>query len=383
MANVHDYGRVHRGHRVPVRDPPGGVDLRQRAPARGLALLPAHHRDRAAVLGRRLCRDLRRRPRHHGSGQQGRARRQVRQRRPEHRTAARAAGQSVPGHCHALPPLLHPQGHLRQELRRLYRDAGRLRHARRAGRGADAGADRQVALGACDHVRQPLLEGSARLVPLHAAADGPDRRARPGPDEDRRRAARSAGSGLRLLRAARRRQADSAKGRNVLPVRPAGGRPFRRPGRGGNACATRRGRAGAPRGTAAACAGQELLEWNLSVCQARCRRVAVQPPHAAALRACRGAARTGAPDDLPFYRPPGPVRARSRRGRRARIACQAVRARPGRGSGRRAGAGIRLGRRAGKQCADPAGTEPDQQPADRPGRQVAAEPAAPAELPAE
>ncbi|SPA37936.1 hypothetical protein CBM2606_A140108 [Cupriavidus taiwanensis] len=60
-----------------------------------------------------------------------------------------------------------------------------------------------------------------------------------------------------------------------------------------------------------------MLEWNLSVCQARRRRVAVQPPHAAALRAACAAARTGAPDDLPLSRPPGPVHARSRRGRRA------------------------------------------------------------------
>ncbi|SOY82182.1 hypothetical protein CBM2599_A140111 [Cupriavidus taiwanensis] len=60
-----------------------------------------------------------------------------------------------------------------------------------------------------------------------------------------------------------------------------------------------------------------MLEWNLSVCQARRRRVADQPPHAAALRAACAAARTGASDDLPFSRPPGPVHARRRRGRRA------------------------------------------------------------------
>ncbi|SOZ23077.1 hypothetical protein CBM2623_A220102 [Cupriavidus taiwanensis] len=92
------------------------------------------------------------------------------------------------------------------------------------------------------------------------------------------------------------------------------------PARRSHACATRHRGAGAPRGTAAACAGQELLEWNLSVCQARRRRVAVQPPHAAALRAACAAARTGAPDDLPFPRPPGPVHARSHRSRRGRRA---------------------------------------------------------------
>ncbi|SOY48445.1 hypothetical protein CBM2592_A190062 [Cupriavidus taiwanensis] len=92
------------------------------------------------------------------------------------------------------------------------------------------------------------------------------------------------------------------------------------PARRSHACATRHRGAGAPRGTAAACAGQELLEWNLSVCQARRRRVAVQPPHATALRAACAAARTGAPDDLPFPRPPGPVHARSHRSRRGRRA---------------------------------------------------------------
>ncbi len=100
VANVHDYGRVHRGDRVPLGDPPGRLYLRQRTAARGLAVLPEDHRDCPAVLGCRLRGDLRRRPRHHGSGQQGRARRQVRQRGPEHRASARAAGQSVPGHRH-------------------------------------------------------------------------------------------------------------------------------------------------------------------------------------------------------------------------------------------------------------------------------------------
>ena len=53
-------------------DPSRGEHFRQRARARRPPLLHARRENRAAAVRCRLQRDLRRRPRHHGGGQQGR-----------------------------------------------------------------------------------------------------------------------------------------------------------------------------------------------------------------------------------------------------------------------------------------------------------------------
>src|SRR3954465_9092881 len=101
------------------------------------ALLPARGRNRATALASGLCRVLRRRPRPYGGDQQGRLRRRRHGGGTQHRSAARAALQSLPAHQPALQAFLRAQGDVRQIRERLYRAARRLRHARRIVRGTD------------------------------------------------------------------------------------------------------------------------------------------------------------------------------------------------------------------------------------------------------
>ena len=68
---------------------------------------------------------------------------------------------------HQLPLLLRPQDDVREVRPGLRRDAGRLRHPRRAVRGADLGADPQGHLVPGGAVRQRLLAGPAGLAALH------------------------------------------------------------------------------------------------------------------------------------------------------------------------------------------------------------------------
>ncbi len=108
----------------------------------------AGNRDAPVGIARQAdLRRHRRRPGDHGSRQPGRVRGRRQERRPQHRPLARAGAE----------PLHHSRAVLPVPLLRAAQDAlpdardrpgllpGRLRHARRAVRGADAGADRQVA----------------------------------------------------------------------------------------------------------------------------------------------------------------------------------------------------------------------------------------------
>jgi hypothetical protein len=98
---------------------------------------------RPPALGRRLLGDFRRRPRHHGGGQQGRLRRQERPASAS-TSSCRMEQQANPTRTSRRPSaLLRAQVHVRQVRRRLRGDARRLRHAGRADGGADPDPDRQ------------------------------------------------------------------------------------------------------------------------------------------------------------------------------------------------------------------------------------------------
>ena len=106
------------------------------------------------------------------------------ERRAEHPAAARAGRKPLPGHQPDLPPLLRAQGDVREVRDRLRRHAGRLRHARRADGGADAGADRQDAPHADHPGARAVLARAARLVPRHAGSGRHDRFRGHEPDPD-------------------------------------------------------------------------------------------------------------------------------------------------------------------------------------------------------
>ena len=102
----------------------------------------------------RLHGDDGRRPRGHGGGVPRRQGRRRLHRGVQHRPARGAEAQSLRGPIGLLRALLRPQGHARQVLLRLRRDAGRPRHDGRALRGADAhpdGEDRELSGRAHEH----------------------------------------------------------------------------------------------------------------------------------------------------------------------------------------------------------------------------------------
>jgi hypothetical protein len=107
----------------------------------------------------------RRRPRHHGSRQPRRARGRRQEHRAEHRAAARAGAQPLHHAGAVLPvPLLRAaQDALPDAQHRAGVLPRRLRHAGRAVRGADAGADRQEPQAPDPAVRARLLEPADRL----------------------------------------------------------------------------------------------------------------------------------------------------------------------------------------------------------------------------
>ena len=107
--------------------------------------LPLRGGARAGARQGRPRRDHRRRPRPHGGGQQGRLRGRRPVDRRVHRAAARGEAERLPDARGELPLLLRAQGHVRQVHQGLRDPAGRLRHARRAVRGAHAGADEEGA----------------------------------------------------------------------------------------------------------------------------------------------------------------------------------------------------------------------------------------------
>ena len=133
---------------APARLPPHAV---VEEPARGQAALRRLHR---------------RRSRHHGGGQPRRLRGQGPQHRPVDRAAARGSGQPA-HHARAavpLPLLLHAQVLARLHGQGDDRVSRRLRHLRRAVRGADAGADEEDDQADADGaVRHGILEGSGQL----------------------------------------------------------------------------------------------------------------------------------------------------------------------------------------------------------------------------
>ena len=125
LADVGPAVTIFGSARTPRTDPMYGV-ARGDGAAAGRGRLRDHHRRRAG---------------HHGGGEPRRPRGQGALDRLRHRAAARAGAERVRGRGGQLPLLLRPQDDVR-EVRRGVRDLpGRLRHAGRAVRGADADPD--------------------------------------------------------------------------------------------------------------------------------------------------------------------------------------------------------------------------------------------------
>ncbi|CAA9285213.1 MAG: LOG family protein, partial [uncultured Friedmanniella sp.] len=146
--------------------------------ARGPGLRPGRAARPPAGRGR-AGRHHRRRARDHGGGQQGRRRGRRGVGGAGHRAALRVRAEPARQPGHQLPLLLRPQDDVRQVRAGLRRDARRVRHPRRAVRGAHAGADAEGDLVPGRAVRHRLLAGTARLVPRHRAAARLGRPARP------------------------------------------------------------------------------------------------------------------------------------------------------------------------------------------------------------
>ena len=131
-------------------------------------------RDRRRAGPGRLRGHHRRRPGRDGGGQPGRQRGRRAVGRPGHRAAVRAGPQRVGRRRHRVPLLLRAQDDVR-EVRPGVRDpARRLRHPRRAVRGAHPRADPQGHPVPGDPVRHRVLVGAARLDP-HARWPRPAR----------------------------------------------------------------------------------------------------------------------------------------------------------------------------------------------------------------
>ena len=113
----------------------------------------------------RLRGDHGRRARDHGGGQPRRQRGRRALDRLQHRAAARAVAQPLRESLDRLPLLLRAQDDVRQVLGGVRRLPGRLRHARRAVRGADADPDRQGQALPRRALRLRVLERAARLDP--------------------------------------------------------------------------------------------------------------------------------------------------------------------------------------------------------------------------
>ena len=107
--------------------------------------------------------------------------------RLQHRAAPRAAPQPVRRPVDRVPLLLRAQDDVREVLRRVRDHARRLRHARRAVRGADADPDRQdpPLPGGPDGAR--LLGRPARLDARRRSSRRGDQRGRPRPAPGHRR----------------------------------------------------------------------------------------------------------------------------------------------------------------------------------------------------
>ena len=123
-----------------------------------------------------------------GGGQQGRLRGRRHVGRAGHRAAVRAGAQRVGRRRHRVPLLLRAQDDVREVRPGVRHPARRLRHPRRAVRGAHPGADHQGHPVPGDPVRLGLLVGPAGLDPRHAGRARHGLRRGPRPDHgDRRR----------------------------------------------------------------------------------------------------------------------------------------------------------------------------------------------------
>ena len=160
--------RVRGGLRHAGRPAAGGQRVRLGPVQAGQPRVRAGRAARRRAGPGRLRGDHRRRAGRDGGGEQGRHRGRRPVGRAGHRAAVRAGHERVGRHRHRLPLLLRPQDHVRQVRPGVLRAAGRLRHAGRAVRGADPGADRQG---------DPVPGGAAR----HGVLAGPDRLDAPGP----------------------------------------------------------------------------------------------------------------------------------------------------------------------------------------------------------
>ena len=210
-----------------------------------------------------------------GGGQPGRLRGRRRLGRARHRAALRAGHERVGRHRRRLPLLLRPQDDVREVRAGVRRAARRVRHLRRAVRGADARAD---------HARSPRSRSCCSGTPTGAAwstgcrstvlAGRQDRRARPRPvHRDRRR--RRGGADRRSRRpprlalderrpepdgrgGARRRRASGGGLRLLLVQRARSTRAYV------ELAAERRHRAGARAGTAWSAAAAACRAWARS-----------------------------------------------------------------------------------------------------------------------
>ena len=102
-----------------------------------------------------------------------------RQRRARHRAALRVRPQPVGRHRHQLPLLLRPQDDVREVRPGLRRAARRVRHPRRAVRGAHPGADPEGHLVPDRAARHGVLAGLLDWLRDTVLARGQDRPSRP------------------------------------------------------------------------------------------------------------------------------------------------------------------------------------------------------------
>ena len=170
---------VRRGLRRPGRARSRGQRLRLRADAERTRRTTPSRWSRQAPRRGGLRRDHRRRPRLDGGRQPRCVRGRRRVGRPRHRAALRAGHERVGRHRRRLPLFLRPQDDVRQVRPGFRRAARRLRHLRRAVRGAGARADPQGHVVPGGAARHGLLVGSARLAAPGRPARRQDRRTRP------------------------------------------------------------------------------------------------------------------------------------------------------------------------------------------------------------
>src|SRR6266849_5079893 len=167
VAGAADPGRVRGGVRPAGRARTGRLGLRLGAHRAGQLRVRDRRAHRRRPGPRGLRGDHRRRPRHHGGGQQGRHPERRRLRGPGHRAAQGDGPERLRRRGPGVPLLLRQEDLLHQVLPGLRGAARRVRHDGRAVRGAHPGRHRQ------DH---PVSDRPGRPGVLVRAAPGPARR---------------------------------------------------------------------------------------------------------------------------------------------------------------------------------------------------------------